>query len=83
MNGLIGMILGFFDGTGLVDEEAGMKICEDTIRLKIIHNGWMLGNSSASGDHFKALFAFWDITYNIHPLFLNCRGWIYNFADNI
>lgn len=43
----------------------------------------LLGNNSASGDHFGALFAFWDMIYNIHPMFMNCRQWMYGMADNV
>ena len=83
MDGITAMIMGFLEGTGLVDGVDGLDICEDTIRWKMIHNGWLLGNSSRSGDHFRALYAFWDISYNIHPLFLNCRSWTYTFGKNI
>jgi hypothetical protein len=49
----------------------------------MMQNGWRMGNSSAKGDHFDAMFAFWDITYNIHPLFLHCRSWTYQFGVEI
>ena len=77
------MLLGFFDGTGLINDVDDLAMCEDTVRWKIIHNGWLLGNSSKSGDHFRALYAFWDIVYNVHPMFMVCRGWMYDFGLNV
>ena len=39
-----------------------------------------MGNASKSGDSFRSIFAFWDILYNIHPMFMNCRSWMYGFG---
>ena len=41
-----------------------------------------MGNSSKSGDAFTAIYAFWDIIYNIHPMFMECRTWVYDFGLN-
>lgn len=83
MDGIVDLITGFLRGTGLVTDTDGLDICSSTIRWGMMQNGWRLGNSSASGDHFDALFAFWDISYNIHPLFLHCRSWTYAFGVEI
>ena len=74
------MIMGFFGGTGLVPDVMMLQSCEDTIRQKMVHNGWLMANRTASGDHFGSLFAFWDIVYNIHPMTMTCRSWIYGFG---
>jgi len=84
IDGIVSLLVGFIEGTGLLHgDTAGLYECEETIRWDIIYNGWLLGNSSASGDHWTALYAFWDIFYNVHPMFMDCRGWIYPFGMNI
>lgn len=42
-----------------------------------------MSNLTASKDHFGALFAFWDLTYNLHPMTMTCRSWIYGFGIEV
>ena len=83
VDGIVAMIVGFIDGTGLVTEPELVIQCEEVVRWDMVYNGWLLGNSSAGGHHWTATYAFWDIIYNIHPMFMDCRGWMYNLGRNI
>lgn len=83
LDGIVAMIVGFIDGTGLVNNPQEVVICEEVVRWDIIYNGWLMGNSTGTGHGWTAVYAFWDIAYSIHPLLTDCRGWMYNFADNV
>lgn len=82
VDGMVSMLVNMFNGTGLVKDVEGLNTCDESIRQGIIGNGMDIAEFSQAGDHFGALFAFWDMTYNIHPMFLNCRSWMYDFGTN-
>ena len=39
LDGIVAMLMGLFEGTGMVADIEGLNLCEDTIRWGIINNG--------------------------------------------
>jgi len=90
---MVNFMIGIFNGTQLVQDEADMEICANALVIDIVGSGLSIKNETLDGSIFRGLYATYDIIYSLHPLVHHCRKtfvdayygntWLFDDIDDI
>lgn len=86
-------MIGIFNGTQLVQDEADMEQCAEALIIDIVDGANRVKNETLDGTVFRGMYATYDMIYSLHPLVYSCRKtfvdayygsyWLFDDLDDI
>ena len=70
--GVLDFSSGIVYGSGLVTNTKYLDVCVNMLEFDFVKRGYEVYNATQEVSIFPFLYGIYDMTYNVHPLFVNC-----------